>query len=123
MPDTRVIDEPIVVSTPALQDTFYVAHWSGSVFVDAQVSLGILTAAIATAITNQEITETPTGIINGVNVNFLLSHLPAGNSLTVYKNGLLQKVGDDYTISIQTLTFVPAAVPLPGDKLTALYHT
>lgn len=124
MPDTSVINEPIVVSNPTLQDTFYVAHWTGTVFEDAQISFGTLANAVGGALASQEIQETPIGLIDGINADFLLSQMPVGN-LTVYKNGLLQKIASsgDLMVSNRTLTFAVDAIPLPGDLLTAIYHT
>jgi hypothetical protein len=68
--------------------------------------------------------EAPTGIVDGSNTVFSLSALPdPAASLAVYRNGLLQKAGSDFNASGQTVQFVTAAVPQPGDTLLATYRT
>src|SRR5205823_5907028 len=67
--------------------------------------------------------ESPTGIVGGANTQFSVPATPdPPASLTVYRNGLLQKTGQDYSLSTQTLTFVSAAAPQPGDTLLAFYR-
>lgn len=68
------------------------------------------------------ITESPSGVVDGTNRNFGLSYPPV--FLILFKNGLAQSVGigNDYTLSGQTVTFnVGLATPLPGDVLSAFY--
>jgi hypothetical protein len=68
--------------------------------------------------------EAPTGIVDGSNAVFTLSALPdPAASLAVYRNGLLQKAGSDFTASGQSIQFAAAAVPQPGDTLLAAYRT
>lgn len=67
--------------------------------------------------------DTPSGIVDGANTQFTLSAQPdPAASLALYRNGILQKVGQDYTLSGPTLTFAPAAIPQPGDTLLASYR-
>lgn len=67
--------------------------------------------------------ETPAGTINGSNATFTLSGIPLpASSLMVYRNGLLQKTGVDYTVSLDRITFVPGAIPQPGDLLQASFR-
>ena len=67
--------------------------------------------------------ESPSGIVDGANTQFTLSALPNPvSSLALYRNGLLQKVGQDYTLNAQILAFVSAATPQPGDTLLAWYR-
>jgi len=65
-----------------------------------------------------------TGIVDGANGTFALSGTPApAGSLAVYRNGILQKAGQDFSLSGNTVTFVAASVPQPGDTLLASYRT
>jgi hypothetical protein len=67
--------------------------------------------------------ESPSGIVDGANTQFALSALPnPAPSLALYRNGLLQKVGQDYTLNGQTVTFGSTATPQPGDTLLAWYR-
>jgi hypothetical protein len=67
--------------------------------------------------------ESPVGIVDGANTQFALSAVPdPPASLSAYRNGLLQKAGQDYTLSGQTLTFASAAAPQPGDTLLMFYR-
>lgn len=67
--------------------------------------------------------ETPAGAVNGTNTVFALSYVPnPASSLLLYRNGLLQKPGTDFTLSSQTVTFVPGATPQTGDILVAVYR-
>lgn len=66
--------------------------------------------------------ETPTGIIDGVNVQYALSGIPQPvNSLMLFVNGILQEVGieNDYTLSGNIVTLVKPLVF--GSKITAAY--
>jgi hypothetical protein len=56
-----------------------------------------------------------TGTINGTNDEFTLASAVRTGSEAIYLNGLLQVVGDDYTIAGTTLTFI--AAPEAGDKV------
>lgn len=67
--------------------------------------------------------ETPAGAVDGTNRVFTLAGTPnPARSLLVYRNGLLQKEGVDYTLSANTITFTLVSVPVPGDILTASYR-
>ena len=63
------------------------------------------------------------GIVDGSNVTFTLSGAPSpASSLAVYRNGVLQKAGSDYTLSGSGIQFVGASTPQPGDTLLASYR-
>ena len=64
--------------------------------------------------------EIPAGTVNGVNQTFTLANTPSG-SIDLYANGVLQKVGLDYTISGSTITFAGASIPQTGYLLAAGY--
>lgn len=67
--------------------------------------------------------ETPLGPVNGTNATYTLSYAPSpAASLVLFRNGVLMKQGADYTLSYATVTFYSAAVPQPGDLLTAYYR-
>jgi hypothetical protein len=67
--------------------------------------------------------DSPAGIVDGSNTSFTLSAVPnPTTSLAVYRNGVLQKSGQDYTFSGSTVQFVAAAAPQPGDTLLASYR-
>lgn len=66
--------------------------------------------------------ETPSGTVNGSNTVFTLANNPASNNQEmVFLNGLLQEsgAGNDYTISVQTITFLTA--PQTGDRIRVTY--
>jgi hypothetical protein len=67
--------------------------------------------------------EAPAGIVDGSNLSFGLAAVPdPASSLAVYRNGMLQKIAQDYTLTGSTVTFVAAATPQPGDTLLASYR-
>jgi hypothetical protein len=67
--------------------------------------------------------DSPAGIVDGSNTAFTLSQTPSPvTSLALYRNGILQKVSQDYTLSGNTLTYVRADTPQPGDTLLASYR-
>jgi hypothetical protein len=51
--------------------------------------------------------ETPAGIVNGVNTQFTLSSVPAG-AIFVFVNGVYQTINFDYTLNGSTITFTLA---------------
>lgn len=84
------------------------------------------TALVFTSLTPSSLTsssivsrEIPSGAINGSNVSFTLAFTPTVWSESVYLNGLLQTVSDDYTISWSTITY--AVAPIAGDVLRVSY--
>ena len=67
--------------------------------------------------------DAPSGIVDGANLTFALSSTPAPvSSVSIYRNGLLMKPGQDYTLSGRTLQFVSGEAPQPGDTLLASYR-
>jgi prefoldin subunit 5 len=68
--------------------------------------------------------ETPAGSINGTNGTFTLAKTPAApTSVALYKNGILQSYGVDFTVSGQTVTFAAQSLPQSGDLMQAFYRT
>ena len=64
---------------------------------------------------------TPSGAVNGVNTVFVLPDAPSPpESLQLFRNGILQDQGTDYTLAGDTITF-SATAPLTGDSLRAWY--
>lgn len=67
--------------------------------------------------------DTLSGIVDGSNPSFSLSSTPnPPASLAVYRNGMLQKAGLDYTVNGQSIQFLVASTPQPGDTLLASYR-
>lgn len=67
--------------------------------------------------------ETPAGAVDGTNPTFSLESSPIpARSLQMFRNGVLQKEGLDYTSAGNILTFLPVAIPQPGDVLQASYR-
>ena len=67
--------------------------------------------------------ETPAGTINGTNVTFTLANIPApASSLALYRNGVFQQQGSDYTITNNVITFNAVSTPQVGDAVAAFYR-
>jgi len=67
--------------------------------------------------------DSPSGIVDGANTQFNLTYVPnPGSSVAFYRNGMLQKLGQDFTLNGQALTMLGGAVPQPGDTLLAWYR-
>jgi hypothetical protein len=63
------------------------------------------------------------GTIDGTNVVFTLANPPSpAAGLVLFRNGVAQKNGLDYTLAGSTITFVTAATPQAGDTLLAWYR-
>ena len=66
----------------------------------------------------------PGGTMNGVNTAFTLASAPAPTtSLTLFRNGILQRVGIDFTLSGSAITFAAGSIPQSGDYVRAYYRT
>jgi hypothetical protein len=66
--------------------------------------------------------DSPGGIVDGANLLFTLTGAPnPAASLALYRNGILQKAGQDYSVTASQLTFLFTA-PQPGDTLLANYR-
>jgi len=67
--------------------------------------------------------ESPGGVVDGSNMSFTLANIPLpSTSLHLFRNGLMQKLGFDYTFSGVTIVFVTIATPQPGDTILAEYR-
>ena len=67
--------------------------------------------------------ESPSGLVDGSNTTFTLADVPNPlSSLAVFRNGTLQKLGLDYNVNGNSIQFVAAATPQPGDALLASYR-
>jgi hypothetical protein len=67
--------------------------------------------------------DVPTGIVDGSNATFTLTAVPApASSLSFYRNGILQKPGLDYNATGNSVQFLTASIPQPGDILLASYR-
>jgi len=67
--------------------------------------------------------ETPAGTVNGVNAAFTLVFAPSpATSLIIFRNGLLQAQGFDYSLSGNVVTFLAGSLPQTGDELIASYR-
>jgi hypothetical protein len=68
--------------------------------------------------------EIPQGLINGTNPVFNLINPPnPASSLSLFRNGVLQKAGSDFSLSGATITFFTASTPQLGDLVQASYRT
>lgn len=66
--------------------------------------------------------ETPSGLVNGVNTDFVLANTPnPATSLKVYVNGQRMKKTEDFTLSGKTITFLTA--PPTGSIILCDYKT
>jgi hypothetical protein len=67
--------------------------------------------------------DAPAGLVDGANTAFTLAGTPnPTGSLAVYRNGVLLKAGQDFTVAGNSVQFVSGAVPQPGDTLLASYR-
>jgi hypothetical protein len=67
--------------------------------------------------------EVPVGAIDGVNATFTLANPPnPATSLVLFRNGVVQQPGLDYTLNGSTVQFMAGAIPQPGDTLTVWYR-
>lgn len=65
------------------------------------------------------VNETPSGVQDGVNTAFVLAHTPQVGSISVYRNGLRERINVGYTASGSDITFSTA--PLSSDEITVDY--
>lgn len=68
--------------------------------------------------------ETPSGTVDGTNDTFTLANTPTSGTVRLYVNGVRMNagVGNDYTISTNTITFLSGAIPQTGDVILADYQ-
>lgn len=69
--------------------------------------------------TSLTITETPSGLKNGINKTYMLSYIPLKNLESIYKNNILLEIDKDYTIDNKTLNMTTAL--LISDVISATY--
>ncbi|MDQ6677317.1 MAG: GDSL-type esterase/lipase family protein [Acidobacteriota bacterium] len=67
--------------------------------------------------------ETPTGAVDGANTSFTLANPPVPpTSLQLFRNGIYQTAGPDFTLTGANIQFFAAATPQQGDTLLASYR-
>lgn len=67
--------------------------------------------------------ETPGGTLNGINATFTLQFAPSPvNSLILFRNGLLQTHGFDFSLAGNVITFLTGSLPQATDELSASYR-
>ncbi len=67
--------------------------------------------------------DIPAGTLNGSNTAFTLSQTPSpATSLALYRNGLLERPGIDFTLSGAAVTFTSVSIPKTTDTLEAFYR-
>lgn len=67
--------------------------------------------------------ETLGGVVNGANTAFTTSVPPTpASSLALYRNGVMQKAGQDYTLNGNSVQFLAVSTPQIGDTLLAYYR-
>ena len=67
--------------------------------------------------------EVPGGTVDGANATFTLANPPTpATSLVLFRNGIAQQPGTDYTLTGSSIQFLGGAVPQPGDALLAWYR-
>jgi hypothetical protein len=67
--------------------------------------------------------ETLGGVVNGANTAFTTSVPPTpSSSLALYRNGVMQKAGQDYSLNGNSVQFLAASTPQTGDTLLAYYR-
>jgi hypothetical protein len=68
--------------------------------------------------------DSPAGVVDGSNTSFTLTQTPnPTTSLALYRNGMMQKSGQDFSASGNTVVFAGSSTPQPGDTLVASYRT
>lgn len=83
----------------------------------------VISGTCAGAQVNFADAEVPAGPVDGINFTFTLANVPSPvTSLQLFRNGLLQKAGIDYTLSGKTITFLPGAIPQVPDSLQCSYR-
>lgn len=67
--------------------------------------------------------ETPSGAVNGSNAAFVLVGIPNPiASLQLFRNGILQRTGVDYSNTGSSITFLSNSIPQTGDIVQAYYR-
>jgi hypothetical protein len=67
--------------------------------------------------------EVPSGIINGLNVTFVLAHIPSpASSLHLFLNGVRLSSPLDYSVTAFSGSVVFATAPRPSDQIFADYR-
>ena len=87
---------------------------------DIDLGLYTLEAANIGILFEESSDDTITGVVNGSNTDFTLTHAPIAYSLILCLNGLKQTLDSDYTLDGVTVTFVLA--PSGEDKINANYQ-
>lgn len=78
--------------------------------------------ATSTAFITRVYHEVPTGVIDGVNAVFTLANAPnPSDNLDIFKAGLLQYQGIDYTLAGVTITFTAGNEPKVADNVICNY--
>jgi len=118
-----LINESAAETTPGSNDQVAMMNAAtGNVL--SKISWGTLEALVKTYTLNGKVTrELPSGSMDGSNTSFTLANTPLLGTEEVFLNGSMLNagVGNDYTISGGTITFLTGMVPVSTDTLLVNY--
>lgn len=125
-----VVREPRIQPNPVTADSLWGIDSTTGRLVPVKLGAGLTFDKTAgqqwtlnsSAAAIQFVTETPTGTIDGTNSSFALSRTPAPGSLDVFKGGLYQTLGFDYTLATNIITFINNSQPIAGEKLICKFR-
>ncbi len=93
--------------------------YNNIVFVTAPLIGDNISVNYVTNRSNKYIQEIPTGVINGSNLTFTITHNIVNNTQMLFLRGLLQQPSIDYIINGNIITFITA--PIVGDNIQISY--
>lgn len=113
-------DNSTKLSTTAYADAKVAQTITSGVTTSAPSQNTVLAALnLKTGTGNFMMRVTPTGAVDGVNAVYTIPHTPVDGKDCVFKNGLLQDEGDDYSRVTSTFTFTTP--PEAGSKIRINY--
>jgi hypothetical protein len=96
----------------------------GQVLTTTAAGVANWSTPTTTTIPNFSDAEVPAGAINGTNTSFTLTKANGntGNSLVLTRNGVVQSVNNDYTLTGNTVQFSTGSIPQTGDTIQCWYR-
>lgn len=102
-PFSLYVGDGLVVENTATTSALYITEVAANSWLATDSNKRVI------ATSTQPISEVPTGTVNGSNVTFTLTGVPAdSDDLIVSVNGQVQRNGTDFTLSGNTITYTTA---------------
>ena len=109
---TSSANGPVILAMPSGSGSFGCYVLAGATVSATTITIPSVPSNVTYAV--------PQVLVDGVNPIYTLATVPIAGSVSVFLNGVLQRIAVDYTIAGARITFM--SIPQPGDSVYITYR-